>query len=79
MIQNRRKHKVNKRSVKYLVVESMGVEGIVKVYELGEVAQGGKSAFADMIPVMSQMATSVSLRSQEGHCDHLPGEFICLQ
>jgi hypothetical protein len=46
----------NTRSIKYLVVESMSIEGMVKVYELEEVAQGGKSAFADMIPVTREMS-----------------------
>jgi hypothetical protein len=34
----------------------MGIERIVKVYELKEVAQGGKSAFADMIPVTREVS-----------------------
>lgn len=46
----------NRAAIKYLVVKPVSIEGIVKVYKLKEVAQGGKSAFADMIPITHEMS-----------------------
>lgn len=61
---------------RHLVVESIGIQSFIKVYELEEVAQRRKGALPDVVSVHISASTATRI---ETICDYKPGELVCLQ
>lgn len=53
------------------MIETMGIEGIVKVNELEEVAQGRKCAFSNMIPDSGELSHAECAETPESRLSRL--------